>query len=113
MVTSVYPESSQMNYTVNITDIIRFECVATGIPAPSITWFKSGEQLNNSRVTFDDPSTPVSVKDGGGEMMYEVTRAVSISMSEDEDSGVYECRASNDATPGNAAMEFELIVQSE
>ncbi len=64
-------------------------------------------------MTFDDPSTPVSVRDGGGEMMYEVTRTVSISMSADKDSGVYECRASNDATQGNAAMEYELIVQSE
>ncbi len=116
MVTSVYPDPSQMNYTVNMTDTVRFECVATGIPAPSITWFRSGEELNSTtdpRVTFDDPSTPVSVGDGDGEMIYEVTHAVSISMSADEDSGMYECRASNDATPGNDTMEFELIVQSE
>ena len=116
MVTSVYPDPSQMNYTVNMTDTVRFECVATGIPAPSITWFRSGEELNNTtdpRVTFDDPSTRLSVRDGDGEMIYEVTRAVSISMSADEDSGMYECRVSNDATPGNDTMEFELIVQSE
>ncbi len=118
MVTSVYLVPSQRNYTVNMTDTIRFECVATGIPAPSITWFRSGsgEELNSTtdpRVTFDDPSTRLSVRDGDGEMIYEVTHAVSISMSADEDSGMYECRVSNDATPGNDTMEFELIVQSE
>ena len=116
MVTSVYPESSQMNYTVNMSDTVTFECVATGIPAPSITWFRNGTELNstiNPRVTFDNPSTPMSAMDGAGEMIYEVTRTVSISMSVDGDSGIYECRASNDASPGMDAMEFELIVQSE
>ena len=34
-------------------------------------------------------------------------------MSEDEDSGSYECRSSNDATPGGVRESFELVVQSK
>ena len=111
--TSVYPEPSQINYTVNMSDTVTFECVATGIPAPYITWFRNGTELNSTRVTFDNPSTPMSVMDGAGEMIYQVTRTISISMSADGDSGMYECRANNDASPGMDTMEFELIVQSE
>ena len=104
-----------MNYTVNMTETAIFECVATGVPAPSITWFRNGTELSNRtdpRVTLYDPLTPVSVLDNEGEMVLQVTRTLSLSMSEDEDSGSYECRASNDATPGEDRGSFVLVVQS-
>ena len=113
---SVYPAPSQMNYTVNMTETAIFECVATGIPAPSITWFRNGTELCNRtdpRVTLYDPLPPVTVLDNKGEMVLQVTRTLSLSMSEDGDSGSYECRASNDATPGEDRESFELVVQSK
>ena len=110
---SVYPEQSQMNYTVNMTETAIFQCVATGISAPSITWFRNGIELSNPRVTLNDPFTPVTVMSNEGEMVLQVTRTLSLSMSEDEDSGSYECRASNDATPGEDRESFELVVQSK
>ena len=92
-----------------------FSCTATGIPAPSITWLRNGTELNSSdpRVTFNDLSSPVSVMNNDGEMVYRVTRTFMLSRSRDEDSGIYECTASNEATPGVDTMQFELIVQSE
>ena len=115
MVTSVYPDPSQMNYTVNMTDEVTFECAATGIPPPSITWYRNGTELdsNNTRVTFNDPSGAVTVMDDEGEMIFEITHTLTLDMTEDRDSGIYECRTSNEATPGEDSMEFELIVQSK
>ena len=112
MVTSVYPDSSQMNYTVNTGDTVTLQCVATGIPAPSITWFRNGTELSNSRVTINDPSESTTT-DGDGEMILQTTRTLNLSMTEDGDSGSYECRASNNATPREISESFEVIVQSK
>ena len=115
MITSVYPDPSQMNYTVNMGDVVTFQCVATGIPAPSITWFRNGTELSNSRVTLSDLSeaTNVADVDDTREMILQTSRTINLSMTEDGDSGSYECRASNDGTPGEDSESLELIVQSE
>ena len=112
IVTSVYPDPSLMNYTVNMGDVVTFQCVATGIPAPSITWFRNGTELSNSRVTLGDLSESTAM-DGDGEMILQTSRTLNLSMTQDNDSGSYECRASNDATPGEDSESFEVIVQSK
>ena len=112
IVTSVYPDPSQMNYTVNMGDVVTFECVATGIPAPSITWFRNGTELSSSRVTLGNLSESTAM-DGDGEIILQSTRTLNLSMTQDNDSGSYECRASNDATNGEISESFEVIVQSE
>ena len=116
MVTSVYPDPSLMNYTVNMGDVVTFQCVASGIPAPSITWFRNGTELSsavNSRVTLGDLSEATSVADNAGEMIFQTSRVFALSMTEDDDSGSYKCRASNNATNGSDTETFELIVQSK
>ena len=113
MITSVYPDPSQMNYTVNMGDVVTFQCVATGIPAPSITWFRNGTELSNSRVTFGDLSEAISVVDNAGKIIFQTSRMLTLTMTEDDDSGSYECRASNNATNGSDTEPFELIVQSK
>ena len=112
MVTSVYPDPSQMNYIVNMGDVVTFQCVTTGIPAPSITWFRNGTELSNSRVTLGDPSESTTTN-GDGEIILQTTRTLNLSMTEGGNSGRYECRASNDATPGEDSESLDLIVQSE
>ena len=107
-----------MNYTVDLDDMATFQCVATGIPAPAITWFRGGVELNASdpRVTFNAPSDPTMVMSTTsitGEMVYQVNRTLTLSMSRKEDSGTYQCRATNAAMPGMDTMDFELILQSE
>ena len=116
MVTSMYPDPSQTNYTVNMGDVVTFQCVATGIPAPSISWFRNGIELSSaadSRVTLGDLSEATSVADNAGEMIHETSRMLALSMTEDDDSGSYECRVSNNATNGEDTESFELIVQSK
>ena len=103
--------TSVMNYTVNVTEMVTFECVATGIPAPSITWLRNGTELeeSNSRITLQD-----ALMSTEGELMsVQVTRTLTLAMTEDGDSGSYECLVSNNATPGEDSSSFELIVQSE
>ena len=108
MVTSV------MNYTVNETEMVTFRCVATGIPAPSITWLRNGTELNDTdpRITFNDAS-PMMLTDDEREVVYMVARTLTLQMTEDGDSGSYECFVSNNATPGEDSSSFELVVQSE
>ena len=108
--------TSVMNYTMNLTETTTFQCVATGIPAPSITWFRNGTELSSTtdpRVTLNNPSDAVTVLDDAGDNILQVTCTLSLRMSEDGDSGSYECRASNEATPGEDRESFELVVQSK
>ena len=109
-VTDVYPDPSQMNYTVNMGDTVTFECVATGIPAPSITWFRNGTELTDPRVIPGDLSEATSVADN---LIFQTSRMLALIMTEDDDSSSYECRASNNATNGSDAELFELIIQSK
>ncbi len=114
---AVTPEvTSVINHTVNMGDPVTFQCVATGIPAPSITWFRNGVELNstvNSRVALNNHSNPQPIIDGMEGMIFEVTRSLTLGMTEDGDSGGYYCTANNDATPGEDTVAFQLIVQSE
>ena len=111
-VTQVYPDPAQVNYEVNMENNVTFICVATGVPPPSITWFRNGIELNSTtdpRVILGQHSNPVSDE----EMVYTVNRTLTLGMSEDGDSGSYECLASNDATPAEDNKEFELVVQGK
>ena len=113
-VTSVYPEMGQMNYTVNETDTVTFECSATGIPPPTITWLRNGMELNNmtdSRVTVGDPMETNITRDNVGKTVSIVTRTLNLMNTIDGDSGMYTCMASNDANPNNDTEVFELVVQ--
>ena len=113
-ITSVYPEVSQMSYTVNETDTVTFECSATGIPPPTITWLRNGMELNattDSRVTVGDPMDIDFPRANDGETVSMVTRTLNLINTTDGDSGIYTCMATIDADPGSDTETFELIVQ--
>ena len=81
-----------MNYTVNEADTITFECSATGIPPPTITWLRNGMELNdttNSRVTVGDPMEMDFLRDNDGETVSMVTRTLNLVNTTDGDSGMY------------------------
>ena len=112
--TRVYPDTNQ---TINIVGTgITFECEATGIPSPSISWYRNGTELNNitdPRVILHNPSAPTHMMNNDGGVIYSVNRTLTLEMIEDSDSGRYECRATNEAIPGEKRMEFGLIVYSK
>ena len=108
VVTSVYPEVGQMNYTVNESEPVTFECTATGILAPNIEFNFSNIA---SRVQTGTPSTPIEVaRMSDGEMVYQVTQTAVLNSTVGSDSGMYWCIATNDI-PGVDSEQFELIVQ--
>ena len=110
VVTSVYPEVGRVNYTINESEPVTFECTATGIPAPDIEFNFS---TTVSRVQIGVPSSPNKVaRMSDGEMVYQVTRTSVINSTVDYDSGVYayECIATNNI-PGKDSQQFELIIQ--
>ena len=108
----VYTGPTQTSY---IDDSITFQCVATGIPPPTITWYRNETELSNSsnsHVIFG-PHYVTTVLGIDEEIVYSVNRTLTLWISEDEDSGIYECKASNEAIPGRDSVEFELIAQSK
>ena len=116
VVISVYPEVGQMNYTVNETDTVTFECSATGIPPPTITWLRNGRELNDttdSRVTIQDATEMNVNRDNDGDTVTMVVHTLNFINTTDSDSGTYICMSSNDANPGSDMENFQLIVQSE
>ena len=101
--------------TVNETEVALFECTATGIPAPTISWFRNGTELSgDSHITLSNHTAPTLVQGDGG-MVYSVSRTLMLSDTRDDDSDTYTCRATNMAGSDNmirtAEQDFELVVQ--
>ena len=97
-----------------------FVCSASGIPAPTITWFSlvgnmPFNVLNKDvdiRVSMSDVLINENYEplDGRG-TVFLVTSQLTLSGNNDSDSGTYSCQAENEF--GNATREFELIVQGK
>ena len=104
MIMSPFPD-----YTTNETRPVTFQCSFTGIPVPSITWYRNGSALTPSsdpRVSVGSPSQQV-LSSG----LYQVTQNLTITNTTDTDSGNYSCVGNN--TAGSDSDEFGLVVQSK
>ena len=101
----------QMIYTVNETETVTFECSATGIPGPSISWSRNGIELSGPRVMIGDPIATNFSRGSDGEYVWLVNRTLELANTMDDDSGTYTCNATNSA--GENSQPFELIVQSK
>jgi len=109
-----YPPDN-FTFEVNEGMTVTFGCNATGIPAPTIVWFRNNTELNittNSQVRLNDPTNPVVVSSPGGNIL-SVSRELMISDTVDQDSGTYSCVASNGVGSMRIEQEFELFVQSK
>ena len=100
--------SSEDVYIVNEIDGVTFNCTSTGIPPPTLLWFKEGSLLNDS-------DSRVNIGDAGNQLLtsllYQVTQNLTIYNTSSEDTGNYSCFAGNDA--GSDKALFELVVRSE
>ena len=106
-----------INFTVNEDNSVTFNCSASGIPAPNISWFRVDQNGSTTDITDARFSiSPSQVNDnyelsdsrGTG---FLVTSQLTVLTTQDEDSGKYQCQAENDV--GNTTREFELVVQSK
>ena len=99
--------------TVNETEVAIFECTATGIPPPTISWYRNATELGEGldpRITLSNHSEPLLVSSDGG-VLYSVSRSLQLENAADNDSGFYSCTASNIIE--NSEQDFELIVQGQ
>ena len=103
--------------TVNEGMAATFECNATGIPAPNITWRRERDSSEfndrlDSRITLGIQTTPIPVPTLIG-TIFSVSRQLTLSNTTDSDSGIYFCQASNgvEETPFMMAeIPFVLFV---
>ena len=106
----VRPSVSVMNeaYTAREQSSVSFQCIGTGIPAPDIKWYKSGNLIMaSSTVTLSN-----SVYLNESTMIHVVTSTFSIAQVSLSDSDTnYTCSASNPA--GIDFAQFELNVIGE
>ena len=106
---AVVPSIASNNsvYITNETTPVTFQCSSTGIPAPSISWYRNGTALvNSTRISISSPFTAVLALD-----LYQVTQTLTITNTADSDSGNYSCVGNN--TAGTDSNGFELTVQSK
>ena len=99
--------------TVNEAAPVTFICVVVGIPAPNISFYRSGVLLDRStdpRITLTDNSVPLDFLTSNG-TVFLVSRNLTLDSVMDADSGFYTCVASNAAA--NGTQNFELLVQGD
>ncbi|KAL5487212.1 hypothetical protein EMCRGX_G019787 [Ephydatia muelleri] len=100
-------------YTANSSDPVTFQCTASGIPPPLITFYDSYGPLSSDvdpRVILSDPITgSVTI---GQQTVSTTSRNLTINSTRDGDSGNYTCVVSNQGvTTLYSNRTFQLVVQ--
>ena len=108
----IFPNDSFAGYVVNVTDPVTFECIATGIPPPTIQWFRDGVLLSSGVMLSEPSQTLVSAPMDTG-MIYQVERTLTFTTTA-SDTDTYSCKASNtNMVQPTVAQNFTLFVQGE
>ncbi|XP_044938536.1 hemicentin-2 isoform X2 [Mustela putorius furo] len=89
---SIQEDGRRANVSGMAGQSLTLECDANGFPAPEITWFKDGQPI---------PKT-------GSHHLLDKSRALHFPRIQEGDSGLYSCRAENQA--GTAQRDFDLLV---
>ena len=106
----IFPNDSFTGYVVNVTDPVTFVCTATGIPPPTIQWFRDGVLLS-SGVMLSEPSQTMVPAPMGTGTIYQVERTLTFNTT-GSDTGTYTCEASNiNVVQPTTAQNFTLFVQ--
>ena len=108
----IFPDESVAGYVINVTDPVTFECIATGIPPPTIQWFRDGVLLSSGVILSEPSQTMVSAPMGTG-MIYQVERTLTFNTTA-SDTDTYTCEASNiNVVQPTVTQSFTLFVQGE
>ena len=94
------------NYWVKEGDPVTFQCVATGYPAPNITWFRREHQLLSSidsRIIWNNSSPRIQF----GLITVESNLTISSTTSSDTDDS-YRCVATNIYEDNSPFIQLEV-----
>ena len=106
----IFPNYSSTGYIVNVTDPVTFVCTATGIPPPTIQWFRDSVLLS-SGVMLSEPSQTMVPAPMGTGMIYQVERTLTFNTTA-SDTDTYTCEASNiNVEQPTTTQNFTLFVQ--
>ena len=120
--TITFPESANHTFITNEGNSVTFRCIAYGIPAPSISWRRLStnqtlNSVNDSRIVVGDPTMVTVFQSAASGDVVQVERTLTLNDTQDEDSGSYECVASNMVGSGGETdsdeQEFQLYVRGE
>ena len=89
-----------------MTDVV-LQCVVTGIPSPSISWYRNGAILPSS--SHQHITVGVPIEQLLTTQIYRVTRNPTIENVTKNDYGLYTCVGEN--AYGNDSNVFQLTVQ--
>ena len=103
---------SSTSYVTSELAAVIFNCTTTGIPLPSISWFRN-EDGNQTRLTLDSRVTTINVTSTQNlsTLVFEVVQSLTLFNTTGSDRGNYSCQAMNSA--GQSMVSFQLIVQGE
>ena len=108
----IFPNDSFAGYVVNVTNSVTFECTATGIPPPTIQWFRDGVLLS-SGVMLSEPSQTLVPAPMGTGMIYQVEQTLTFTTASNN-TDTYTCEASNiNEVEPTVTQNFTLFVQGE
>lgn len=86
-----------------------FQCQSSGIPSPTINWYRNGAVLSSStdsRISLGVPNQQLQITG-----VYKVIRNITINSTEIFDAGFYSCVGEN--IYGNSSSVFNVTVQCE
>ena len=102
--------SSTSYATIEPMDVT-FMCTATGVPSPTISWFRI-EDGNQTNLTLDSrvAVSPMSTQNPTT-LIFEVVQSLTLSDTMGSDTGNYSCQAVNAA--GQITVPFQLAISGE
>ena len=101
-------------YTVDELTSVTFECGASGVPGPTISWYRNANELTTEfdpRISFT-PENETMIDTPRGPLIA-IGRTLTFTRVFDNDSDIYTCQAVNEAVNGTAEQDFELIVRGK
>ena len=99
LISAAFPRVVDITYSMRSVEgqLLWLECTVSGIPTPSIQWFK-----NDQSISSHYNSLTISTAING---MLSIVKINSASLS---DSGIYRCIATNDAGSSNDTIEIQV-----